>query len=39
MPLFLQKMAECYLKLKEYEKVFVHLKSALSLKPNLLAFK
>ena len=30
-----KKMAECYLKLKEYENALVHLKTALSLKPNL----
>ena len=31
-----KKMAECYLKLKEYENALKHLKTALSLKPNLL---
>ncbi len=30
-----KKMAECYLKLKDYEKALVHLKTALSLKPNV----
>ncbi|HHT9116475.1 MAG: DnaJ domain-containing protein [Planctomycetes bacterium] len=30
-----KKMAECYLKLKEYESALVHLKTALSLKPSL----
>ena len=30
-----KKMAECYLKLKEYEKALTHLNIALSLKPNL----
>ena len=30
-----KKMAECYLKLKEYENALVHLKIALALKPNL----
>ena len=28
-------MVECYLKLKEYENALIHLKIALSLKPNL----
>ena len=30
-----KKMAECYLELKEYENALTHLKTALSLKPNL----
>lgn len=30
-----KKMAECYIKLKEYENALIHLKTALSLKPNL----
>ncbi|HLE88304.1 MAG TPA: DnaJ domain-containing protein, partial [Candidatus Brocadiaceae bacterium] len=30
-----KKMVECYLKLKEYENALIHLKIALSLKPNL----
>ncbi len=30
-----KKMAECYIKLKEYENALMHLKTALSLKPNL----
>ena len=30
-----KKMAECYLKSKEYENALIHLKTALSLKPNL----